>query len=277
MLKYFIKTPLLLFTLIVFTQANATTVLYQNFNQLVDGSDHVVSGTVTDKQYQAAGDDVYTVITLTSASIIEQTGQRTIDQPILLRHYGGETISPDGKSIEGLSMSGTPELSVGQTVLLFVKDNGISHMPFSGWGQGVFVIHEDKSISNIEKNAVVSMQGANILFSSDIKNMYGQKTYGQEAFVNSVAKTQSMPDSAAPASAEPAAMSAANFISMIQERKSVTAAAAGVRTAEASSTDSLFILPAVTSQPENLALEPINAVVAPAQPANVTESEADRM
>jgi hypothetical protein len=155
-----------------FAAANATTVLYQNFNQLVDSSEHVVLGTVKNVVANKKNDgDIYTVITLQESSTVTTVGRTPLNRIVKIRIKGGTIEIKDkmGNVIgeETLLTHGVPEFSTGEKVVLFVSKNGVSDMPIVGWGQGVFRIDGKNSIRNVNNQPVVGLSGADLITLTD--------------------------------------------------------------------------------------------------------------
>lgn len=235
-----IAIPIL--ALILSLNAHATTVPYKNFDSLVDESDNVVGGTVANMTSNKHKDgEIYTVVTLTDAFTITETGKTATNRPIKIRYKGGEVALP-GKSggdagVEGLYVSGTPELAVGENVILFLSNNGIADMPIYGWGQGLFHIDGAEGINDAKRLPVVALDGAHLVLKtpnglvSRNKAMPNRKVGkgadavlmnsdgGEDIVINNEQANVATLDKLSSYSA----MHVSNFVSMIQERKAMKA------------------------------------------------------
>lgn len=220
--------------------AHATTVLYKSFENLVDESDHVVGGTVLSikAKYHRDG-EIYTTIILKPAFIISEKGKTLTRKPIKIRYLGGEVEEhgENGGVIggEGSHLSGTPELDLGEDVILFLSHNGRADMPIYGWGQGVFHIHESGGVHNATHAPVIGLDGPHFVhktsrgLSSNRKPSKhtldkGHTTIapdsedGEDISTSQEGKNDIARDSLSGYSA----IHLSNFVSMIQERKAIT-------------------------------------------------------
>jgi hypothetical protein len=243
--------------------AHATTVLYKNFDNLVDGSDDVVGGSIASmvaKKHKNG--EIYTVVTLTNAFIINETGKTTTNRPIKIRYKGGEVSLP-GKSgatkgVEGLYLSGTPELAVGEQVILFISNNGTADMPIYGWEQGLFHIDGTQGVNDAKRLPVVALDGAHLVLKTPKGLVSKNKAMpnrnagkgtdavlissdgGADIVVNNEQANIAMLDKLSSYSA----MHVSNFVSMIQERKAMKT---GIATQTVRHPSALFTLPEVSS------------------------------
>jgi len=151
--------------------ANATTVLYQNFNNLVNESDHIIEGIVKKiKVKKNKNGEVYTIVSISEAYTVTKSGKNKLQKMVQIRYKGGET-EVKGKviGVEGMCMHGTPKLDIGKSHILFIKNNGEADMPILGWGQGLFHIEEDESILDSDYNPIVGFDGGDILIKKNGK------------------------------------------------------------------------------------------------------------
>ena len=148
--------------------AQATTVLYQDFNDLVDTSQHSVMGTVAKLNATKASDgDIYTTVVLRNASVITASGEKHMGRPVQLRFKGGTVKQLDkAKNVIGeetLLTHGAPEFKIGDQVVVFVSHNGVADMPFVGFSQGVFKVNDRQQVQTANHELVVGFQGADLI------------------------------------------------------------------------------------------------------------------
>jgi len=221
---------------------HATTVLYKNFENLVDESDHVVGGTVSSikAKYHRDG-EIYTTIILKSAFIISEKGKTLTRKPIKIRYLGGEVEEhgEHGEVIggEGSHLSGTPALDLGEDVILFLSHNGRADMPIYGWGQGVFRIDESGGVHNATHAPVIGLDGPHFVhkiskgLSSNrrprtkhtvakghITSIVTDLEDGEDISTSQESKNDLTRDHFSGYSA----IDISSFVSMIQERKAIT-------------------------------------------------------
>ena len=147
---------------------NATTVLYKDFNNLIDESDYVVEGTVSKiKAKKAKNGEIYTEVSLKDAYEITQEGSEALKKVVKIRYLGGEVEVKNDKNetinIKGMYAHGTPEFNIGDRDILFIKNNGIAEMPIYGWGQGLFHINDDETMLTSNTNPIIGLDGAHLL------------------------------------------------------------------------------------------------------------------
>ncbi len=252
-----------LFLLTVLAQAHATTVPYKNFDNLVDEAEHVVLGTISEMNVKKQKGEIYTVITLKQASTIGSTGQTKTKKPIQIRYKGG-ALYQHGRNgqiigVEGSMADGTPELSVGDRVILFISNNGIADMPIHGWGQGVFHIDEAEGVNDVDRTPVVGIDGANIVLKAQngllingrsvitktLSNAATPVLLDSDGGADTLVTGEKETESANNKLASYSAMHVSNFVSMIQERKAMKTDRLMSST---ESTSSLFTLPDITER-----------------------------
>lgn len=138
----------------------ATTLLYKNFNDLINESDGIVLGTVNNVESHYSPDrEIYTFVTLKQLNII--CGRYSQDT-LVIRLKGGQVEN------EVLTVEGSPQFNPGDRVVLFLKRNGYNIVPIVGWTQGVFRVINDKTtgtevIHDYQGNRVYGIEGKNIL------------------------------------------------------------------------------------------------------------------
>ncbi|MGR9052228.1 MAG: hypothetical protein ACU84J_06225 [Gammaproteobacteria bacterium] len=264
-----IKLSIGLLGMISAFSVNATTVLYQDFNQLVDGSEHVIAGTVADVKSSRHGKndpEVYTVVTLENAYSIKAHGKVQLRKKVKLRYKGGMLdIVDNDKNVIGREVTmahGTPQFVAGEKVVVFVNRNGVANMPFHGWGQGVFRVGDYDELLDHDGNPVVGMQGADLVVRTDEGVTVGGRPVNdttppelkerQPELLDSdggsdvLVTQESLQDEDGSKLGSVKAMSAADFESMIEEHKA-DMAFKGLQTRESDDDSSLFNLPEVAS------------------------------
>lgn len=136
-MKKFIVAVWMIFGLSIL---HASTVLYQNYYDLVDKADGVVSGIVSKIEYRGKKqDDIFTYITL--ENIIVNNASYNEDK-FTFKIKGG--IIDD----EYLEIEGAPKFYIGEEVVLFIKDNGENIVPVDS--------HNENSESD-ENNNFISL------------------------------------------------------------------------------------------------------------------------
>lgn len=129
----------LLCAVLMLSALNATTVLYQSFDDLVEKADGIISGTVSEINYRKKKDDIYTYVTLRDTTVHDG---KFDDNEFTFRMLGGiignrSTVIP-----------GSPNFNIEEKVILFIRDNGKSIVPIMGWEQGVFKIQNSDLSEN---------------------------------------------------------------------------------------------------------------------------------
>jgi len=274
-----IKTIFAICVGMMFATANATTVLYQDFNQLVDQSQHVVTGTVKNiKTTKQKDGDIYTVVTLKNSSTVTSAGKNLLSRNVKIRLKGGVIKVKDKKGNvigeEALITHGTPEFVKGEQVILFVSKNGVSDMPIVGWGQGVFKIDSSNTITDGNAQPVVGLSGADLVtltkeglmargqyINKSTSNSEGtsdgvqliESIGGTDRLVThrQTTTSNSKDGLSLNRSGEQTALDASNFISMIQERIASTESKKSSLSTNQSvermqTPNSLFVLPRIT-------------------------------
>ncbi len=126
---------LLLSVVFIISTLNATTVLYQSFDDLVENSGGIISGTVSEINYRKKKDDIYTYVTLREITVYSGLYD---DKEFTFRMLGG-TIGN-----RTLGVIGSPKFSVDEKVILFISQNGTRTVPIVGWEQGLFKVKTNK-------------------------------------------------------------------------------------------------------------------------------------
>ncbi len=135
--KQLVATAIVAISLLVgFGAAQATTILKQSFSELVEQSDGIVAGTVSNIVYERGdGGGIYTFVILTEIEVIRGS-------------YSGSTFSMrfDGGELNGeiQQVVGAPNFRVGERVIVMVTGNGEMMVPIAGWDQGLFRVHRDR-------------------------------------------------------------------------------------------------------------------------------------
>lgn len=124
------KMLYLLGCLLLIAQAQATTLPYKNFNDLVREANGIVEGTVEDITARRTDQgDIYTYITLSNLQLHKGS-------------YDGDrlTLVQEGGLVEGrgIHVHGSPSFREGERVIAFVEGNGQRIVPLVGWEQGLF-------------------------------------------------------------------------------------------------------------------------------------------
>ncbi len=166
----------LIFVFICIRQANATTLLQMNFDDLVTISDGIVAGTVHNiESYYDDQNEIYTDITLKDLDIINGIyNQNTLT----IRLNGGEVAG------HVLFLEGAPRFDLNDRVILFLLENGKILVPIAGWTQGVFRVITDpstakKTVRDHQGNRVFSIAGDRIVkenIYSETANLVDKRT-----------------------------------------------------------------------------------------------------
>ena len=174
---------LCLFSLLA-TEVYATSLVYKDFNDLVTEADAIVVGSVRSieshygephpgephpgephygephpgEPHYGPSRKIYTLVTL---EVLDFLYGATDEDPLVIRLDGGQV---DG---EVQQVIGAPKFQPGERVVLFIRDNGETIVPFVGWTQGVFRIVQDQEsgtnvISDHDGNRILGVHGATV-------------------------------------------------------------------------------------------------------------------
>lgn len=116
--------------------AKATTIMKQSFSELVEQSDGILAGTVSNIVYERGeGGRIYTFVILDKLEVIRGL-------------YSGGTFSMrfEGGELNGeiQKVVGSPDFRAGERVIVMVDGNGEKIVPVAGWNQGLFRVHRDR-------------------------------------------------------------------------------------------------------------------------------------
>lgn len=256
---------------LLFGTAQATTVLYQDFNQLIDTSQHILTGVVTQVDAnQAADGDIYTTLVLDDAARITAAGAIPIGQPVSLRFKGGTVAQLDKQQRQvgeqTLLTHGAPEFSLEDSLVLFVSHNGVADMPFVGFSQGVFKVNARQEVLTARHEPIVGFQGADLVTetaqglmargqllaggaTAEQQSAEGVQLLSSDGGLDRLAQRSVATNKAALMHRQSAyaPVDVRNFVSMIQERKAQQLQAHGASIATQASLDDLLSLPALSA------------------------------
>jgi hypothetical protein len=246
---------------------DATTLIYQSFDQLVDTTQHVVGGIIKEIISKRVGkkSSIYTIITIKDAYTVDSKGVTSLHQHVKIRYKGGKVRLYNDKGnpvgYEKVIADGTPKLRRGEQVILFICNNGKADMPINGWNQGVFKIDDSGGVHDSAFNPVVGLDGTDILTKTEqglfargnlLENrLYNPTVLSGAYIVNSDGGEDILSDLESSNAAKLnvlrkySVMDKANFISMIQERKAIAEEKSIQNTATLNDLTSLFNLPEV--------------------------------
>ncbi len=152
------------------THAHATTLLYQNLDDLSAEAEQIVVGTVAKTESTYGTDkNIYTFVTITDMDSLK--GQ-TKESELVLRFNGGQV----GEDIH--EIVGSPYFKTNEKVVLFVRGNGQNLIPLVGWTQGVFRVVADQAGGNI-----VTDNDGNFLLEASGKNLVKEHRFESETHV----------------------------------------------------------------------------------------------
>jgi hypothetical protein len=143
-----IRSLLLLAMVVLSANSLSLTVIKKDFNELVDESDGVIHGTVSDIQKGIEQGDIYTWVTINNIDVIQGD---FYEKTLTLRFCGGSYKSYN------VSCGGVPQFDVGEEVVWFVKGNGSYSIPLSGGPQGVIYVGKTE-LKNSVGQSIKSMQ-----------------------------------------------------------------------------------------------------------------------
>lgn len=109
--------------------AGATTLIPVTATELTDGADAIVTGTAVYSEVVTSGNGAFP-FTYVTFQIHQTFKGRVIGNELTLRLHGGEMENRE------VVVQGMPRFEVGETYLLFVRNNGQSASPLMGWVQG---------------------------------------------------------------------------------------------------------------------------------------------
>lgn len=138
-----------------FVNVHASTVLQMSFGEVIDKSELVFEGRVTNLESRRIQDG--SIHTFVSFQIIELVKGQFASDTIELRFLGGEV---DGR---GLQVSDMQMPERGETGIYFVESlREFQVNPFVGWAQGHYLIEEigngDKIVTTASHDPVVSVE-----------------------------------------------------------------------------------------------------------------------
>lgn len=134
--------------------ASATTLLYKGLNELVDEADGILVGKVMSvESYRDRDNDISSLIYLDVEDVITGDYDVSSSSPFIITQKGGKL---DNKTYQ---IAGSPEFMEGDKVVVFVRENGTSMVPFVGWNQGVF---KEKHFYDSKKYGMVDAYGNKI-------------------------------------------------------------------------------------------------------------------
>ena len=156
-------------------QSYATVLVHKNFKDLVYEADGILIGTVERIDYRETdGGRIFTFVTLGELKVIN--GELT-EATLTLRMEGGES----GWWIwyRRHVVTGSPQISLGDELLLFLRGNGTNVVPLVGWGQGMFRIVNEQDTG---KAIVMDSVGNRVLGVAD-GNLIKEQRFPSEAAV----------------------------------------------------------------------------------------------
>lgn len=192
----------LLCVVFMLSTLNATTVLYQSFDDLVQKADGIVSGTVSEVNYRKKKGNIYTYVTLRDITV--HSGLYD-DSEFTFRMFGGTL----GDRTVGIV--GTPKFSIDDKVVLFISENGKRMIPIVGLEQGVFKINEFNS-----ENYIVDANN-NIVYDIDDKGQV-HKIYKNKSDLHIFDENSDVPLKANTTSQSKKAMSKELFFHKLKEK-----------------------------------------------------------
>ena len=145
--------------LVIATPADATTIIYQSVDDLVNKAEGVLIGTVDAVASRRGPDrEIYTFVTLRELQVVKGNYRQNT---FTLRLEGGH--------IEGevVQLVGAPEFTPESRVVVFVRGNGQHSVPLVGWTQGVFRLERADDGSELlldhDGNGVLSFGGIDLI------------------------------------------------------------------------------------------------------------------
>jgi hypothetical protein len=155
-----LQAAIVIASLFISFQADATTLLKKDFDALVAEAEAIVVGTVSDVQSRYEADnDIHTLVTLTDLRVLHGSYQ---ESSLTLQVAGGQ-IKNDVMRVDG-----SPTFAVKDRVLLFIRGNGQQMVPFVGWTQGVFRFEHDaktgkQTVKDHDRNPVLEVRGSDVI------------------------------------------------------------------------------------------------------------------
>jgi len=153
--KTILAVTIFAFIALIVSTAFATTVVHYNWDQMVDKSDVVVTGTVIDKysHWNAAKTKIYTTTTVAVSSILKGVTGETVE----VRQLGGEV---DGV---GAKLLGTPEYTLGESVVLFLEPRPDGAFITVGLSQGKCHLIQKQGTDRFYVKRSVKPQGLSLV------------------------------------------------------------------------------------------------------------------
>jgi hypothetical protein len=122
----------LLSLLLVPGTAHSTTLVEMELEHLVDQAELVFVGTALRSEVALSADGTFP-FTFVTFEVQDEIKGRAVGRELTLRFHGGQA-GPD----EVVVVHGMPEFTLGETYLLFVRDNGTAASALLGWRQGQY-------------------------------------------------------------------------------------------------------------------------------------------
>lgn len=134
-------------------RAGATTLVQMDLEDLADKAELVFVGTALRSEVALSldGKSPFTFVTF---EVLDELKGRAQGRELTLRFHGGP-VSPE----EVVVVHGMPEFTIGETYLLFVRDNGRSASALLGWRQGQYRFTREPQTG---KEILVDERGAEI-------------------------------------------------------------------------------------------------------------------
>lgn len=141
-------------------RSSATVLLPKSMDDLVNESTGIVIGTVTKVASAYSKErEIYTFIVLKNLVVCHGVYKH---HELVIRQIGGR-VDNDVAYVDG-----APVFCEGDRVLMFLKNNGASKVPFVGWSQGVFFIKKsmdtgEEIVADSEGNEVTGLSNGIII------------------------------------------------------------------------------------------------------------------
>ena len=128
---------------------SATSVLQKSFSELVEDSDTILVGKVSSISYADEEGVPYTYILFEELQIVKGAYS---DPTYTVSFVGG--VGEDGATLQ---VAGMPEFVLGEQMVVFVQNNGVQAIPFTGIWQGIFRVDEEGNMLDHAHNKVIEL------------------------------------------------------------------------------------------------------------------------
>lgn len=150
-----------------FPLSQASIVEYMTITDLVNHSDYVIEGDVLTIHAVRSGKNIYSVLRLDRAQVTINGESTVLDYKPSVRFIGGNYVMKDEDNDTETTiiqkLTGMPEFSIGERVVLFLKNNGTAKIPFVGLSQGVIRVSKNGLVNDNAGTPITRIEAMSLL------------------------------------------------------------------------------------------------------------------